>query len=436
MFDAVFFDFDGVVLDSANIKTEAFPKLYLKYGDDIAEKVRQYQLIHGGVPRKEKFKVWHSEHLGVELDEKGLDELSEQFTELVLENIMKAGFVGDVINTLEILKLKNIPSYVVSATPTNELRKIVKGRGLENYFVELFGSDKKKYEIVDDLINKNEFRRNKCLFIGDALTDLEAATKNGTKFLGIVPKGEKSIFGEGIITSSKVDIFNHFKEEDLKVVALLPMKKNSERVINKNFKNFNGKPLYWWTLTAISKSRYVDKIIINTDFDELESMIDFKEFPKVSINKRPNSLIGDFVSMNKIIAFDIENENAECFIQTHTTNPLVKSETFDKAIETFFVKKYTSDSIFGVTKYQSRFFGESGEPINHKKNELLRTQDLPPIYEENSNLYIFTKDSFSKTESRIGENPCLFEINKLESIDIDDREDFVLAELICKNLIS
>lgn len=218
-----------------------------------------------------------------------------------------------------------------------------------------------------------------------------------------------------------------------KITALLPMKGNSERVPNKNIRNFNGNPLLSYALNALDSSKYIDKIIINTDSDNIAE-IGKRLSNKVLIHNRPKEIMGDFVSMNEIINHDVLKSGGEHFIQTHSTNPLLKTDSIDQAIECYFQliqKEY--DSVFSVTKLQTRLYNEKGEPVNHNPNELLRTQDLPPLFEENSNFFIFSKDSFLKSgKKRIGEKPYLFPMNKIEAIDIDEEEDFLIAEAIDK----
>lgn len=214
-----------------------------------------------------------------------------------------------------------------------------------------------------------------------------------------------------------------------KVTALIPIKEHSERVKNKNFRPFIGKPLYHHILETLDHTYAVDDIIINTD-----SYIVMNEAPKLSakiiIHERPEELQGDFVSVNKIIAHDIEKAESDIFIQTHATNPLLKAETIAGALKKFIESEDKYDSVFSVNRFQSRFYDSNGKAINHNPDELIRTQDLSPIYEENSNFYIFTNDSFTKYKRRIGDQPLLFEISKIESIDIDDEFSFKLAEIL------
>lgn len=214
-----------------------------------------------------------------------------------------------------------------------------------------------------------------------------------------------------------------------KVVALLPMKANSERVKGKNFRNFNGKPLFRWILDTLLSVNEIDQVIINTDAREILAENGLVDSDRVVIRDRKPEICGDMVSMNKVIADDVENVNADIYLMTHTTNPLLTSETIVAALEAFrnAQKADNSDSLFTVDKIQTRFYRSDVSPVNHDPDNLIRTQDLEPWFEENSNLYIFTKESFSKTEARIGKKPMLFESPKFESIDIDTPEDWDFA---------
>lgn len=218
----------------------------------------------------------------------------------------------------------------------------------------------------------------------------------------------------------------------MKVVALMPIKAHSERVPGKNFKSFDGKPLYAVMLEKLLATETIDKVVINTDSHDFIAELNEK-YPAVKTHYRPEAIQGDMVSMNKIIAYDMENEDADVYLQTHTTNPILSVESLDKGLQFFISNKDNYDSVFSVTGMQTRLYWENGEPVNHNPNELIRTQDLPMIYEENSCFFIFTKDSFQKSgEKRIGLKPYMFPINKLEAVDIDNPEDFELAEMIYK----
>jgi len=216
-------------------------------------------------------------------------------------------------------------------------------------------------------------------------------------------------------------------------VALLPFKANSERIKNKNFKNFAGKPLFKWMLDKLENIDYVDKIIINTDASDKIRNMHNCESNKIILRERKSTLSGDFTSMNLIIEDDINNINADNYIMTHTTNPLLKEDTIINALDIYNMNNGIYDSLFSVNKYQTRFYSKDGTAVNHDPSKLIRTQDLEPWYEENSNLYIFNRESFRKTNSRIGVKPYLYETGALESQDIDNQENWDIAESIAKN---
>ena len=221
----------------------------------------------------------------------------------------------------------------------------------------------------------------------------------------------------------------------MKIYALLPMKGNSDRVPNKNLKSFCGAPLYQKVLDTLLASDFIDSVIINTDSERIKEDVLANYTERVIIHDRPDDIKGDFVSMNKVIEYDIDKKDADYYIQTHSTNPLLKTTTLDEAIRKMIKRKEEYDSIFSVTRMQTRLYGCDGKPLNHDPVKLLRTQDLPPIYEENSNLYIFSKESFKNSGGkRIGTKPLMFEIDKIEAIDIDESHDFIIAESLYKAL--
>lgn len=220
------------------------------------------------------------------------------------------------------------------------------------------------------------------------------------------------------------------------IIALLPMKGHSERVPNKNMRTFCGFPLYHAIVQTLLNVPQIPFIVIDTDSEIIKNDALSNYGEKIKIINRPTELCGDFVSMNEIIAHDIQqfNEYAH-FIQTHSTNPLLTSESIEKACSFFIQQKNNYDTVFSVTRLQTRLYWQNGNPINHNPNELLRTQDLPPVFEENSNFYIFSHYSFfENNKQRIGKKTYMYEINKLEAVDIDEEEDFIIAETLYKTL--
>jgi len=216
------------------------------------------------------------------------------------------------------------------------------------------------------------------------------------------------------------------------VAALLPMKAHSERVPNKNIRICAGRSLYHWVAGVLQSSALVEQILIDTD-SEIIAADAARHFSKARIIARPADLRGDFVSMNAIIAHDLQQASGEHFLQTHSTNPLLTRETLEQAIAGYFESLARHDSLFSVTRLQSRLYWQTGEPVNHNPAELVRTQDLAPVFEENSNLYIFSKTSFAAAGNRrIGLQPKMFAMNKVEAIDIDEAEDWRLAEALLR----
>lgn len=217
----------------------------------------------------------------------------------------------------------------------------------------------------------------------------------------------------------------------MRVVALVPMKGHSERIPNKNLRIFAGKPLCEWVLRMLLELDEIENIYVDTDSDKISETVALIS-DRIRIIERPGELCGDYVSMNRILEYDMQKVEAEVYLQTHSTNPLLCSNTVKRTLKAYFasVESRKYDSLFTVTRHQVRFYRADGTSVNHDPKELIPTQHLPPLFEENSNLYIFSRESFSRTNSRLGARPMLFEINRLEAVDIDDWTDFLLAEAL------
>lgn len=221
-----------------------------------------------------------------------------------------------------------------------------------------------------------------------------------------------------------------------KLVALLPMKANSNRVKGKNFRDLAGKPLFMWILDTLLSIDLIDKIVINTDARDILLEHGLPDDQRIILRDRKVNICGDNVSMNLVLQDDVENIDSELYLMTHTTNPFLGKDFITKAIQELYKAKVSKniDSLFSVNKLQTRFYSENCKPINHDPNNLIPTQDLEPWFEENSNLYLFTKDSFIQTQARIGFNPIMLESKKIESVDIDTPEDWELALAIANSL--
>ena len=214
------------------------------------------------------------------------------------------------------------------------------------------------------------------------------------------------------------------------------MKANSERVPNKNFRDFCGKPLFRWVLDTLLAVEAIDQVVINTDAREKLARLGSVDSDRILVRDRPVDICGDFVSMNEVIADDLRHVDADLYIQTHTTNPLLQRSSIEHAIEQYVMQKRAgeADSLFSVTKVQERLYDAEVTPMNHDPAELLRTQDLPPLFSENSNFYLFSKSSFAVTGARIGAHPTLFETKPYESTDIDTPDDWEMGEIVVEYL--
>ncbi|MBB5022899.1 phosphoglycolate phosphatase-like HAD superfamily hydrolase [Desulfurispira natronophila] len=207
MYTGVFFDFDGVILDSVDIKTQAFAALFEPYGQEVQRLVVEYHLAHGGVSRFEKFKYFFNIILQQELSEVAAQYLGERFNSLVFEGILAAPFVPGALESLEALRDRGIPAFVVSGTPEDELREIVKQRELDGFFREVHGSPRLKDVIVGDVLLRYGLRPYECILVGDAMTDYVAAKACSVPFLGIVKDAHSSPFPTGTRVSEVVDLF-------------------------------------------------------------------------------------------------------------------------------------------------------------------------------------------------------------------------------------
>jgi len=217
-----------------------------------------------------------------------------------------------------------------------------------------------------------------------------------------------------------------------KVAALVPMRHHSQRVPDKNFREVGGKPLYHYILTTLLKVPQLDSIYVDTDSPPIKSGIE-RDFPTITVIDRPENLRADETSMNRIIAHDISVIKADYYLQTHSTNPLLRADTISRAIREFLDNKDKFDSLFSVTRLQTRLYNQEGKALNHNPEELLQTQDLPPLYEENSCIYLFTEAGLVAAGHRIGTSPCLFEIDPEEAWDIDTMLDFRIVNYLITN---
>ena len=216
-----------------------------------------------------------------------------------------------------------------------------------------------------------------------------------------------------------------------KIVALLPIKAYSKRIPGKNFKNLGGKPLFRWVLDTLLEVPGLSQLVINTDAPELIQP-KCPSDSRIVVRQRKPELCGEITNINSILADDISEISADIYMMTYATSPFLSKRTFIEGLTK--LKEATlsgeADSLFSVTRRQSRLYQKDGVAINHDPLKLMRSQDLEPYFEENSCFYCFTPSSFAVSEARIGLKPMMLETSPLESIDIDEPSDWLQAELL------
>ena len=180
----VFFDFDGVVLDSARIKTEAFPEVFAEFPEH-SDAITKYHIDNQGISRYEKFEWIYSTLLNEELTDEKSKELGEKFSEIVLERVLTCEPITGAMEFLQLLKDKGIPAVVASGTPYKELLTIIHKRELDHFFADIWGSPMHKAEIIKILTGIHGLKPEECLFLGDASTDYEAAKAKGVPFQAV-----------------------------------------------------------------------------------------------------------------------------------------------------------------------------------------------------------------------------------------------------------
>ncbi|MCZ2223456.1 MAG: acylneuraminate cytidylyltransferase family protein [Chitinophagales bacterium] len=218
------------------------------------------------------------------------------------------------------------------------------------------------------------------------------------------------------------------------IVALVPMRHSSERVPGKNYRDFAGKPLFFHITESLLKCKLITTVVIDTDSPTVIDLSKQYFGDKIKILERPEHLRDGSIPMNDVLLNAISQIPADFYLQTHSTNPILKPETIESAVEKFLEIFPMYDSLFTVTRKNVRYWDSLARPINHNQNILLRTQDLPPVFEENSCLYLFSREILQRKHNRIGDRPYLFEMPEIEAQDIDVELNFKVAEFLFKEV--
>ncbi|KJU81323.1 Haloacid dehalogenase domain protein hydrolase [Candidatus Magnetobacterium bavaricum] len=194
MIKLIFFDFDGVIVESVSIKTNAFAKLFEDEGDEVVKKVVDYHIAHTGISRFDKIKHIYNNFLNRTISDECFDFLCNKFADLVIDNVIKAPYVKGAIEFLE-KYYSRYTCFVVSATPYDELLKIIKQRNLTDYFKGIYGAPQSKLDIVRNILLDERVKSHNALYVGDAMSDYNAAQENKVNFIARINANE-SIFAD------------------------------------------------------------------------------------------------------------------------------------------------------------------------------------------------------------------------------------------------
>lgn len=224
----------------------------------------------------------------------------------------------------------------------------------------------------------------------------------------------------------------HRQRPKNRTVAVVPMRHDSERVRGKNYRLLAGVPLYHHVVRTLSAVPEIDLIVIDTDSGVISDDC-AEHFPYVRVLCRPEHLRDGAIAMNDVLLNTLGQVDADVVLQTHSTNPFLTSDTVSAALRMFIGPDRRFDSVFSVTRLQARLWDAETRPVNHDPSVLLRTQDLTPLFIENSCFFIFTPELLRTRGSRIGARPFMVEMAPLEAVDIDTEEDFALAAAIAEH---
>lgn len=214
-----------------------------------------------------------------------------------------------------------------------------------------------------------------------------------------------------------------------KTIAIVPMRHSSERVPGKNYRPLAGIPLYHHVVRTLTSVPQIDVIVVDTDSDFIINDC-AEHFPLVQLIRRPEHLRDGNIDMNTVLLNTLKQVDADVVLQTHSTNPFLKAQTVSNALKSYASPDSNCDSVFSATRLQARLWDSTSCPVNHDPAVLLRTQDLPPLFIENSCFFIFTPQLLRQRGTRIGARPLMIEMAPLEALDIDTEDDFALAAAI------
>lgn len=207
-------------------------------------------------------------------------------------------------------------------------------------------------------------------------------------------------------------------------VAVVPIKRNNRRLPHKNTRPFTGgKPLCWYVLSTLLTLPELEKVYVYCSDPDIQDFLP----PGAEFLRRSPSLDEDTASMSQVLASFAREVKADCYLMTHATAPFIEKVSIRKGLEA--VRSGSYDSAFAARKVQE-FLWKDGKPWNYDPDRIPRTQDLPPLYQETSGFYIYTREVITQLGRRVGLRPFLVEVGEIEGVDIDEAEDFLIADAL------
>ena len=218
----------------------------------------------------------------------------------------------------------------------------------------------------------------------------------------------------------------------MRLIAVLPMRGGSQRVPRKNLRDLGGVPLFVHALKTLQSLSIFEEVVVDSDSDEILNAVSKYLTEKTVLSKRPPELGLGSTPMTEVLSRLGDKFEPDWIFQTHSTSPFLNAKTIENFINRVFSEGY--DSGFSVSALQARLWDSNSMPLNHSPGELKPTQELEKIFVENSAFYFFRPNQLTKRKTRFGLNPLMFELSRIESIDIDEEDDFSLAEAVIEGI--
>lgn len=219
-------------------------------------------------------------------------------------------------------------------------------------------------------------------------------------------------------------------------IAFIPVRCGSKSISFKNIKEFCGKPLVYWSLLELEKSQKIDRVFVATDCVEIKDVVNSFNFSKVQVYDRESKNANDTATTESVM-LEFINKNFfhddNLFLLVQATSPLTQASDFDQALKQ--LKDNDSDSLLTCTRVKSFFWNKDGTPINYDYKKRPRRQDFDGILVENGAFYINSVRNIKKFQNRLSGKISIYEMDEFKSVDIDEEDDWQIAEKIMKKYI-